>query len=94
MIIIKRRRTANNSYSSTGFCLSEVPVCKLFQETKCYRMGHPGKREVKRTHSLFIDDLKVYKECHKILKDVNKAIVQGSHDTGACYSKLFSKEER
>ena len=48
-------------------------------------MGRPGKREVKRTHSLFIDDLKVYQESHKILKDVNETIVQASHDTGACY---------
>ena len=48
-------------------------------------MGRPGKREVKRTHSLFIDDLKVYQESHKILKDVNETIVQASHDTGVCY---------
>ena len=68
-----------------GFCLSEVPVCKLLQETKGYRMGQPGKREVVRPHSLFIDDLKVYQESHKILKDVNETIVQASHDTGACY---------
>ena len=25
-----------------------------------YRMGEPGNRIVKRTHSLFVDDLKVY----------------------------------
>ena len=74
-----------NSYSTVGFCLSEVPLCKLFQETKGYQMGQPGKREVKRTHTLFIDDLKVYQEIHKILKDVNETIVQASHDTGACY---------
>ena len=48
-------------------------------------MGQPGKREVKRTHNLFIDDLKVYQESHNILKDVNETIVQASHDTGACY---------
>ena len=48
-------------------------------------MGRPGKKEVKGTHSLFIDDLKVYQECHKILKDVNETIVQASHDTGTCY---------
>ena len=48
-------------------------------------MGQPGKREVKRTHSLFIGDLKVYQESHKILKDVNETIVLASHDTGACY---------
>ena len=49
-------------------------------------MGQPGKRDVKRTHSLFVDDLKVYQESHKILNDVNKMIVQASNDTGACYS--------
>ena len=74
-----------DSYSPVGFCLSEVPVCTLLQETKGYRIGQPGKREVKRTHSLFIDNLKVYQENHKILKDVNETIVQASHDTGACY---------
>ena len=58
-----------DSYSPVGFCLSEVPVCKLLQETKSYRMGQPGKKEVKWTPSLFIDDLKVYQEIHKILKD-------------------------
>ena len=38
------------------------------------------------THSLFIDDLKVYQESHKILKDVNETVVQTSHDTAAYYS--------
>ena len=38
-----------------------------------------------RTHSLFVDDLKVYQESRKILKDVNEMIVQASSDTGACY---------
>ena len=74
-----------DSYSPVGFYLSEVPVCKLLQETKRYRMGQPRKKEVKRTHSLFIDDMKVCQESHKILKDVNETIVQASHDTGACY---------
>ena len=48
-------------------------------------MGEPGKRMISRTHSLFVDDLKVYQESHKALKDVNEIIVQASHDTGACY---------
>ena len=48
-------------------------------------MGEPGKRVISRTHSLFVDDLKVYQEIHKALKDVNEIIVQASHDTGACY---------
>ena len=48
-------------------------------------MGEPGNRIVKRTHSLFVDDLKVYQESHNVLKNVNEIIVQGSHVTGACY---------
>ena len=42
-------------------------------------MGPPESRDVSRTHSLFVDDLKVYQENH----DVNEVIVQTSHDTGA-----------
>ena len=48
-------------------------------------MGPPGSRDVSRTQKLFVDDLKVYQEIHEILRDVNKVIVQASHDTGACY---------
>ena len=42
-------------------------------------------RDVSRTHSLFVDDLKVYQESHEILRYVNEVIVQASHNTGACY---------
>ena len=73
-----------DNYSPIEFCLSEVPVCKLLQETKCYRMGQPAKREIKRTISLFIDDLKVYQESHKILNNVNETDVQTSHDIWTC----------
>ena len=48
-------------------------------------MGPPGNRNLKRTHSLFIDDLKVYQQNHEKLKMVNVTIVKGSQDTGACY---------
>ena len=48
-------------------------------------MGQPGKRDVKRTHSLLVDDLKLYQENHKTLKDINEMIVHESNDTGACY---------
>ena len=34
---------------------------------------------------MFVDDLKQYQESHETLKDVNKIIVQTSHDTGACF---------
>ena len=44
-----------------------------------------GSRDVSRTHSLFVDDLKVYQESHELLRDVNEVIVPASHDTGACY---------
>ena len=74
-----------DSYSPVGFCISEVPVCILLQKSRGYRTGEPGKRMISRTHSLFVDDLKVYQESHKALKDVNEIIVQASHDSGACY---------
>ena len=48
-------------------------------------MGLPGQREIKRTHSLFFDDLKVYSENHQSLAAVNETIVKASFDTGACY---------
>ena len=34
---------------------------------------------------MFVDDLKMYQESHKTLKDINKMILQASNDTGACY---------
>ena len=84
-INISCRFLQGDSYSPVGFCISEIPVCRLLQQSRGYRMGSPGGRDVSRTHSLFVDDLKVYQESHEILKEVNEAIVQASHDTGACY---------
>ena len=60
-------------------------MCRLIKNTRGYRIGKPGERRLKRTHSLFIDDLKVYQEIHKRLEVVNEMIVQARHDTGACY---------
>ena len=49
-------------------------------------MGQPGKRDdVKRTHSLFLDEFKVCQESHKTLKDVKEMVVQVNNDAGACY---------
>ena len=73
-----------DSYLSVEFCISEIPLCKLLQESKGYRIGQPKKRDVNRTHSLFVDDLEVYQESYKTLKDVNEMIVQVSNDMGAC----------
>ena len=69
-----------DSYSPVVFCISEIPVGKLPEESKGYGMGQSGKRDIKHTHSLFVDDLKVYQESQKILKDVNGMIVQASND--------------
>ena len=68
-----------------GFCISEIPVCLLLQQSKGYRMGPPGCRDISQTYSLFVDDLKQHQENHETLNDVNEIIVQASHDTGACY---------
>ena len=57
----------------------------LLHEPRGGRVGEQRNKEVKRTHIFFVDDLKVYQESHKILKEVNKIIVQASHDTRACY---------
>ena len=43
------------------------------------------KERVKRTHSLFIDDLKTYQENQQKLEIANETIVKASMDTGACY---------
>ena len=48
--------------------------------------GSSRKKKDKRTYSLFIGNLKVYQESHKISKDVKETIVKISHDTGACYA--------
>ena len=57
-------------------------------------MGAPGARNVKLTHSLFVDDLKAYQGSHKTLKDANEMIVQASHDTGACYGVEKMRSDR
>ena len=36
----------------------------LLDESAGYKIGTPDKREIKRTHSLFIDDVKTYQENH------------------------------
>ena len=38
-----------DSYSPVGFCLTEIPVCNILQETKGYRMGAPRARNVKQS---------------------------------------------
>ena len=55
-------------------------------------MGRTGKRDVKRTHSLFIDDLKVSQENHKKLEVANEVIACESKHRHRCM--LWSKEMR
>ena len=44
-----------HSYSPVGFCLTEMPIAMLLDETEGYKLGQLGRRYIKRTHSLFID---------------------------------------
>ena len=83
-IQISRRFLQSESYSPVGFCISEIPVCLLLQHSRGYRTRE-GNRIVKRTYSVFVDDLKVYQESHHALKYVNEIIVKASHNIGACY---------
>ena len=64
-----------------GFCLTEVPISMSIVETNGYTMGQKDKERVKRTHSLFIDDSKIYQESHQKLEVVNEMTVKASMDT-------------
>ena len=44
------------------FCLTEVPIAMMLEETDGYKMGQPGEWDLKRTHIFFTEDLKVYQE--------------------------------
>ena len=84
-IEIKGGFLQGDSYSPVGFCLTGIPIVSLLEGTDGYRMIPPGIRKVIQTHSLFIDDLKVYQENRARLEVANETIVQASLDTGACY---------
>ena len=73
------------SYSPVRFCLTEVPTSMLIEKTDEYTMGQRNKKRVKRTHSLFIDDLKINQESNRKLEVVNEMIVKASMDIEACY---------
>ena len=74
-----------DSLSPVGFCLTEVPIAMLLSDASGYRMGSTRERNLKKTHSLFIDDLKVYQESHTKMKIVNETIVEASNDIGSRY---------
>ena len=64
-----------DSYSTVGFCITEIPIAKLLEQSKGYRMEEPGKRDVSRTHSLFVDHFMVYQGSHNLVKEINEVIV-------------------
>ena len=64
MISIKKGFLQTDRYSPVGFCLTEGPISMLIEEIYRYTMGRRDKEHVKRTHSLYIDDLKIYLESH------------------------------
>ena len=74
-----------DSYLPVGFCLTEVPIAMLLDESEGYKLGQTGRECIKRTHSLFIDDLMVYQEYHHKMEIANEMIVKVSMDTGVCY---------
>ena len=84
-IDIKKGFLQGDTFSPVGFCCTEIPIMMLLEESDGYKMGPPGRRETKRTHSLFIDDLKIYQASHQKLKEMHELLVQASTDTGAAY---------
>ena len=84
-INIRKGFLQGDSCSPVGFCLTEVPISMLIKETDGYTVGRRDEERVKITHSLFIDDLKVYQESHRKLEVANETIVKAGMDTGACY---------
>lgn len=54
---------------------------------------------MKCKHSLLLDDLELYQESHKILKEVNKIIVFANCNTRICYgeakyAKVVNEKEK
>ena len=68
-----------DTYSPVGFCLTEVPISMLIEESDRYTMGRRDKKRVKRTQSLFIGDLKIYQESHRKLEVVNENDGESQH---------------
>ena len=83
LIIATRGFLQGDSFSPVGFCLTEVPVAMLMEGSDGCKIRKGGKRVDKRTHSLFIDDLKIYQENLQKLQIVNEMIAKALIDTGA-----------
>ena len=59
-IDIKKGLLQGDTYSPVGFCCTKMPVMMLLEESDGYKMRPPGKREMRLTNSVFIDNLKTY----------------------------------
>ena len=59
-IDIKKGFLQGDTYSPVGFLCTEIPATMLLEESDGYPMGSPSKREIERSRSLIIDDLKTY----------------------------------
>ena len=62
---IKKGFLQGNTYTPVGFCCTEIPVMMFVEESDGWKICPPGKRETKRTRSLFINDLKTYQQNHQ-----------------------------
>ena len=86
IINFRRGLRQGHVWAPVGFCLGEIPICLLLEESQGFMIGPPGKRETKLTHNLFIDDLKSYQPNHKTYVMVNETLVRISTDIGALYT--------
>ena len=82
-INIRRGFLQGDSFSPVGFCLTEISIVMMLEEAAGYKMEGGG--DCKRTHTLFIDDLKLYSSGHQKLQLVNETITMASLDVGAAY---------
>ena len=57
----------------------------LVEQSDRYRMEPPNNKNLKITHSLFINDLIVYQQKHEKMKMVNETIAKAIQDAGECY---------
>ena len=51
------------------------------KDSEGYKMGPAGRKNIKKTHRLFLYDLNIYKPSREKLKTINETIVQARLDT-------------
>ena len=55
-IDIKRRILQGDTNFPVGYCCTDIPVMMLLEKLDGYKLGPPGKREIKHTQSLSVVD--------------------------------------